>query len=474
MNQPSVRLSVIGAATVLLGGLAAPAAATDPDSNGDTDRGDGTASVPAPEVIGPLAGSPPGDPKSDDIEDTYPFFASTEDLDAHGYVEEEFLVRGSARQFEDQAVTTEHPYTTRIVVRRPAEARSANGTALVEWQNVTAGHDLDALWAPSAQHIMRSGYTWVGVSAQHVGVSHLTGWSPARYGDLDVTDGGTVPDDQLSYDIFAQAGQAIASDGADLLGDVEIDQLLAIGASQSAGRMVDYYEDVLPATEPVFDGYGYMVGAAPSEPTGPEPVFQVVTENDVLIGLDGDSPADSEHFRNWQVAGSGHSPWAGQDARSEVTERDLGSEEQYNCVSPPFSRIPLHQVINASLDHLDTWSGGGAAPPMAEPIERTEDGAIARDADGMALGGIRTSALTVPTAVNTGVNAPADDDSAFCVLFGSYEPFDAAELDERYRNHGHYMSEVAQAERELLRDGFVVPADSAENRREAARSDIGR
>ena len=56
---------------------------------------------------------------------------------------------------------------------------------------------------------MRAGYAWVGVSAQRVGVNQLRGWSPARYGDLDVTGGGAFTADELSYDIFAQAGDAV-------------------------------------------------------------------------------------------------------------------------------------------------------------------------------------------------------------------------------------------------------------------------
>ncbi len=61
----------------------------------------------------------------------------------------------------------------------------------MEWQNVTAGYDLDAAWAVSAEHLIRRGYVWVGVSAQMVGVhfpnTGLRAWSPTRYGTLDVT-----------------------------------------------------------------------------------------------------------------------------------------------------------------------------------------------------------------------------------------------------------------------------------------------
>ena len=141
-----------------------------------------------PRLEGPLPGSPPGDPASPDIEDTYPFFATHVDLAAAGYVEEEFVFSGTADAYSTtgQLLGSDLPYRTRMVVRRPARARDFNGTVLVEWQNVTAGYDLDALWNP--RHL-REGYAWVGVSAQRVGVDQLRGWSPTRYGALDVTGG---------------------------------------------------------------------------------------------------------------------------------------------------------------------------------------------------------------------------------------------------------------------------------------------
>ncbi|GAB3712690.1 alpha/beta hydrolase domain-containing protein [Nocardiopsis nanhaiensis] len=426
--------------------------------------------VPAPDVEGPLPGSAPGDPESDDIEDTYPFFATDADLEAYGYVEEEFLVSGTANNYSDGAVASEHPYRTRVVVRRPAQERDSNATALVEWQNVTAGNDLDALWAPSADHIMRSGYTWVGVSAQHVGVSQLAEWSPARYGDLDVTDGGAVDDDQLSYDVFTQAAQALrVPGGGPLASGLEYEQVLAIGASQSASRMTVYYDEVLPHTEPVFDGYGFMVGTAP-EGDRPEPVFHVLAETDVI----GTAPRqDTDTYRQWEVAGAAHSGWEGREAREDLEERDLGGQDEFDCTEPPFSRVPLQHPLNASYDHLRDWAADGTLPPSAEPIERSATDDVRRAEDGHALGGIRLSQLEVPTALNTGVNDAANPESAFCYLFGSHEPYGEQELAERYPDRGSYLSQVVRVEQDNLRSGFVTREDSRENWREARAAGIG-
>ena len=91
------------------------------------------APVPAGLVTGPIAaGALPGNPSHD-----YPFFASNHDLAAHGYVEEEYFIKGSANTYDtpDMATGTvkdgDHPYLTRIVVRRPDPAHF-NGIVLVE------------------------------------------------------------------------------------------------------------------------------------------------------------------------------------------------------------------------------------------------------------------------------------------------------------------------------------------------------
>ncbi|MBB4935546.1 hypothetical protein F4561_006440 [Lipingzhangella halophila] len=427
--------------------------------------------IPVPDVEGPIPGSPPGDPESDDIAQTYPFFSTDADLGEYGYVEEEFFISGTANQYEGGEVASEHPYKTRVVVRRPAEQADSNGDVLMEWQNVSAGYDIDALWSPSPDHIMRSGYTWVGVSAQNVGVSQLTEWSPTRYGDLDVTDGGTVEDDQLSYDVFSQAAQAVRADENSVMGGIEVDQVLAIGASQSAGRMTVYYDDILPHIEPVFDGYGYMVGNAPQDIDRSEPVFQVLSETDAARTAD--PREDTDKFRLWEVAGTAHSGWAGYSARESIENRDFGEREEYNCAKPPFSRVPLQDPLNASYDHLSAWASEGTPPPSAERITRNDQGEIARDEGGHAKGGIQLSQVEVPTALNTGSNTPAEADSFFCALFGSHEPYDEDELAELYPTRGSYVWQVIRAERQNVRDGYVVKADSKQNRREAVKSGIG-
>jgi len=423
---------------------------------------------PPPTVTGPIPGTVPGDPKAPDVADTYPFFSTYVDLERNGYVEEEYYLEGRADGFATDGthVATDVPYRTRIIVRRPADDRDFNGTVLMEWQNVTAGYDLDALWTPD--HVMRSGYAWVGVSAQRVGVDFLREWSPARYGDLDVTGGGAYVADELSYDIFAQAAAAVRDPvGAAPLGPLDVEQVLAIGASQSAGRMRVYYDAVLPQVTPVFDGYAFIVGTAPAR-VGTEPVFQVLSETDVRSPVR--SRPDSDVFRRWEVAGTAHSGYAGQVYRAPLAERDLGGPTQYDCANPPFSRVPLGHVVNAAYDHLARWAAGGPPPPTAPYLEFNPDGTKVRNELGLAQGGIQLSQVAVPIALNTGDNGGP----SFCVLFGTHIPFDDDLLDTLYPNHGRYVSAVRAVDRENVRAGYLTAEDARDNLLAAARSGVGR
>jgi hypothetical protein len=423
--------------------------------------------VARPTVRGPIPGSVPGDRLATDLADTYPFFSTPFDLKKQGYVEEEFYLSGVADGWDTTGnrVATDVPYQTRLVVRRPASAKKFNGTVLVEWQNVTAGYDLDALW--NAEATTRDGYAWVGVSAQRVGVDQLRGWSPTRYGALDVTGAGRFVTDELSYDIFAQAGKAIADPrGVSPLGRLKARTVLAIGASQSASRMTVYYDRVLPQVQPVYAGYGFIVGSAPTR-VGDEPVFQVLSETDVRTPV---RPADTTMFRRWEVAGGAHSGYNGQVYRAPIQDRDLGGAPVYNCARPPFSRVPVQHVTAAAYAHLVRWVQRGTPPPTAPPIVFNPDGTKARDALGLVRGGIRLSQVDVPTALNTGDNAG----ESFCLLFGTYQPFDETTLDGLYRTHVGYVARVVATDVHNVVAGYLQPADAADNLREALRSDVSR
>jgi hypothetical protein len=461
-------------------------------------------------VTGPLAAKRYGDQGRD-----YPFYGSHVDLQSRGYLEEEFFIAGDARRYETPPLSTGtvvssgHPFKTRIVVRRPASASRFNGTVLVEWNNVTAGRDLDIDWFQMHEHLLRSGYAWVGVSAQRVGVDALKVWSPTRYGSLDVTHGGTVAGDDLSYDVFAAAGRVVRGRGsANVMGGLRVDRVFATGHSQSAGRLATYANSVHPLAR-VFDAVIVHGGGGRIRDDLDIPVWKLLAETDVLGSQAASRQQDTDRFRSWEVAGSSHvdlqfvtysrrlsqrdgSPTApsftpglgGRGARGPAPASPPAATPAPGagaaptagatggCDRPPYSHIPFHLVMNAALDHLVRWVRDGTLPPTAPPIEVSAVGppaAIVRDGRGNALGGIRLPQHEVPTATNTGQNSGA----GFCRLNGSHEPFDAATLEGLYPTREGYVAAVREAAARNVKAGYLLQADAEATIAQAGRAAIG-
>jgi len=441
--------------------------------------------------------------------DGKPFNASVMDLAKQGYIEEEFFISGMARLYDiprDQMSNATpadpvHPFKTRIVVRRPMSVSKFNGTVIVEWTNVSEGFDNEVEWFHSGEHFVRSGYAWVGVSAQNVGVTALKQRNPDRYGSLDVTDGGTVPIDALSYDIFTAAGMAVrGKSGQNVMGGLKAERLIASGHSQSAGRLAAYFNSVHQMT-PVYDAVLLHGGGGRMRTDLAVKIWKLLSETDVL-GQVAVRRADSDKFGTWEVAGTSHLDYTHADQlvklglRSKTTMLPNpppapppgaaggraggpfgGAAAQpgpFNgCSHPPLSRIPSEYVQNALYDHMARWVKDGTPPPSAPPIEIVmENGkpSIDRDSFGNALGGIRLAEHAVATAVNSGENTG----TGFCFLTGWHEDFDKARLSMLYASHTSYVSDVKVATEKNVKAGYIVRADATKTIASAEQSAVGR
>ncbi|PLT32715.1 alpha/beta hydrolase domain-containing protein [Bacillus sp. V5-8f] len=444
--------------------------------------------VPNPTVTGPIKSNELGDPSHN-----YPQLATSIDLKKHGFTEEEFFFEGKAARYNTEQsletatpISSGHPYKTRMLVRRPISSENFNGKVVVEWLNVTSGYNLDAMWMASSEHFLREGYAYVGVSVQTVGVHRgeqpgelptgLKKWSPERYGTLDVTDGGTINDDSLSFDIYSQAAQAIRHPkGINPLGNLKPKMILAAGASQSERYLVRYYNKIHPLTN-IFDGYMMYLGIGDKLRTDLKTkVIKVNTENDLIsLGEVAARQDDSDVLRTWEVAGTSHVGYQSWDYRLGLLERDDLPLPNLNvCNRPGLSRVPSGYVVNAAYEHLSKWIKAGISPPKGDRIqvETSSPVVIARDSNGNALGGIRLPKHSVPTGTNTGMNSGA----GFCFLYGSHEPFSQEKLRTLYPNHGTYVSRVNKATNELLRQqGFLLEEDAKMIREDAAKSRIGK
>lgn len=476
------------AAAVFLAGLLLPLTAC---TDGAAPPPEGSASV-APTMSGPTAppsdASRPAGPAADLSEEftagAGPFVGSGGrlPLDA-SYVEHEYVAAGRATSYVPQGELTgdgrwtfrpdrEARYRTRVLVRSPADAAAASGVVLVEWLNVSGGLDADPDFQTLREEIVRQGHTWVGVSAQQIGVEGgpvavtidvpgaadlvgkgLKSIDPARYGSL------RHPGDAFAYDIYTQVARAVRGDGP----------VLAVGESQSAFALVTYVNGVQPLTH-AFDGFFvHSRGAAPlALPEGGEPadiagslfgtpttfrtdtdvpVFDLQTESDV-VGVLGSAFArqpDTDSFRLWEVAGTGH---ADRHLLGDVTA------DAVDC-GAPVNDGPLHVVAKAALRHLVDWVRDGTAPPTAPLLTYGADG-VERDADGIALGGLRTPPVDVPVRVLSG--EPGGEDVA-CLLFGSTRPMPPGRIAELHRDRAGYVLAYGSAVDQAIAEGYVLAED---------------
>ena len=466
---------------------------------------DGSDGVPAPPEPPPPVEPdylPIAQPEVADPPDEGDLFllSTTFDLADVGYRQREYFLSGEASAFSnlnelgsDGAWEAEPAgtanYRTRVVVYRPIDDGDFSGTVLVEWLNVTAGFDTGPSYGSGHVEMLRQGHVWVGVSAQRVGIEgsgtpvaplHLKAVNPARYGSLE------HPGDSYSYDMFSQAAQALREPAdVDLLEGLQVEQMIALGESHSAGRLATYINAIHPLYN-TFDGYMVHSRGDGSSPLSQEPeteiptpesvlfredlnvpVFNFQTETDVLLlGSINDRQPDSDRFRLWEVAGTAHGDYysfiigrqdTGVDPRFLLVEEANGIPGFLNCARP-VNAGPMAWVFGAALRALDTWVRDGTAPPTGELLSVDDSGtAFLKDAQGNVLGGVRTPWVDAPVAVLSGEGQEGD---RLCFLFGTTVLFDAAQMASLYVDQAGYEAAVADALDRALEGGFLLPEDA--------------
>ena len=426
------------------------------------------ATVPTPTVSNPANGSK-----------GFPFLTSAINLADFGYTEREFFISGTAQSFINNGVLGNNgawnvspgvtaPYVTRLLVRTPANPDRFNGTVVVEWLNVTGQLDTAPEWDFEHVELLREGYAWVGVTAQFLGAAFLPVFDSQRYASI------FHPGDSFSYDIYSQAGMALLHGNPRPLGSLTplVRTLLADGESQSAFRMLTYYNAVQPSAQ-VYQGFlihstgfgaalsqsyaGGNILGSPAIPTPPDvpatpdipvpptafirgdleqPVLFFNTETDISVlgaGFSVHNQPDSNTFRMWEVAGTSHADayllkYAGADAaKSGLTVPPQA------CTDPPVNNGPETFGVRAALRAVARWTRVPALRPSIAPrfsvqiISSPQPAAvIARDpASGNAIGGIRLPPLAVPIETLTGVLPPAAlQANPGCLLFGATDPWD--------------------------------------------------
>lgn len=456
---------------------------------------------PFTKVSGPLTQSP----------ETHAFGGALwtmrpENLDAQGYVEEEFFVSGSANVYDWPSTgavirTADVPYTTRVLVRRPKSSAAFSGRVVVEMLNPSNLFDLNIGWAIHHDEIVRQGDAWVGITAKPVAVATLKTFDPVRYAALNwanplkpddprncTVTGDTTKETEngLVWDIHTHVAEWLRSTDASnpfRYGDgaSHAKRLYAWGYSQTGGFLFTYINAIQPLVvakdgKPPFDGYivGMLGGPSPisqcaeripaGDPRRPirnagAPVIHIMSQSDYLGWApsrreDNDAPGDQ--YRHYDIAGAGHATpdelWFA--ASSEDIVKGGRTPPALNCDQGPRSRFPSWVAYNAIYRNLKAWVEDGVRPPPSQNIE-VASGKGVLDANGNVKGGIRSPWVDVPTSTWNGNSTG----QSFCRIAGHEIPLTPATLANLYPSQQAYEQAVRQNVDDLVKARFITPED---------------
>src|SRR3954470_14283625 len=381
--------------------------------------------------------------------DSAPSLPAGKGLAAFKYELKEYFVSGTANG---------QPYTTRLVVRRPANPRSFSGLVLAE-----------SMHSSGAAHMFEFTSTYT-MSSGHAAVEILTtspmqfvDFNQARYKDLQVGGG-------QASEILAQVGALVRS-GTPLAG-VKPRKMVLAGTSMSAGTLLNYLPAHkvfrTPDMQRIYDGF-YPTSNGSLVPDVDVPVVHMPTMLEVSaanITDRADSDEPGKQYRLYEVAGMAHI-----DTRYSVRLKP-------NPCAQPLSEFPHEAYVSVGLNHLLQWVDKGTVPPRAERIVRDNDeqndgSRMALDEHGNPKGGIRTPYVDVPIA-KYGIRPAAitpliPNPSAYvaaggqqaanqmCGLSGTQIAFDAAMLKDIYKTPKNYQASVEKRVKELEKAGWSLP-----------------
>ncbi|WP_334163746.1 alpha/beta hydrolase domain-containing protein [Phenylobacterium sp.] len=399
-----------------------------------------------------------------------------------GYVEEEFVVSGEGRIFgydeagEARVIKDREPWSTRVIVRRPADPRRFSGWAFVEPMHPELGRSF--AWRASEDYFARRGDVWIGITTtrnlilygEGDPIAKLKRTDPVRYAWLGMGSGGR--EGGLNWDVIASVGR-LAKAG-DLTGPLRVRKTM-IGGWSGSGALTLFFANTfharerLPGGDPIFDavllgepGWYPRINADSGDlmpydvrqrPARLDvPVISVNSSAAIEFGMPfrprADSDAPQERYRAYEVAGADH----------RGSRDPMGGDLTKLCGAAQ-SDFPLHHYYSLAIEHLKAWSDRNAAPPPSQPIVIDRYGYVVKDAAGNASGGLRSTRLDVPVARYYQTHeAP----KVACRGGGRMDPFPRDELVRRYRDHQGYLAQVRTRAAALVREGRLLREDAAE------------
>ncbi len=349
------------------------------------------------------------------------------------------------------------PYTTRVVVRAPRDARKFSGLVLAESMHSSgAAHAFEF----TAAYTMSSGHAAVEILT--TSPAQFTSFNAARYERLKIEDG-------QQNEIIAQVGALIRAKSSPLGASVR--KLVMSGTSMSSGTLINYLPAHLvyrtPEMQRIFDGFlPTSTGATIMEVDVPLIEMPTLHEVETNVPRRQDSDEPGKQFRLYEVAGIGHV-----DSRDNV--RLLP-----NPCTKPLSTVPVQAYMAVGLHHLMRWVDEGIPAPRAPRVlldrDTSNDGStMVLDKNGNPVGGIRTAYVDVPVAKYAPVNTAKDpviaNPSAYvaanglqgaqimCRLSAYQEPYTAAKLRELYGSKRDFVRQFEARLTELEKAGWSLP-----------------
>jgi hypothetical protein len=460
--------------------------------------------VPVPTVTGPIPVTAA----------SFPFLAAARnleplDLAGLGYVEEEFIVSGSANVYNWEANgsvtvrTPNAPYTTRILVRRPATASRFSGNVIVELLHTARRFDWPMMWGYSRDYFLESGDAWVGITMPNAAAG-LKVFNPTRYAALSYANPSTQPcapnatrsetEEGLRWDAISQVAALLKSNVVG--GPLGALRAEAVFLTMQGGELLTYINAIHPIAtlgsgRPAYDGY---VSKSPTNPVrisqcgAPPPagdprrairktnvpVIAVVAQGEVLTSLDfrrPDSDVADDKFRLYEIAGAGHIDKAAYVGFPSVAEQTAAVGSAQGTPEWPFNvtcepKIPLMGLplmtyaFDAAFANLKEWVRKGTPAPRAERLQisntGTPQGAVMTDAHGNGLGGVRSPFVEVPFATLF-TNSPGP---GVCREMGRVAAFDRVQFESLYSAPKIYSDRVAQTADRLAKERWLTPTDA--------------
>lgn len=335
---------------------------------------------PLPDVVGPI-------PVTDDSIPWLHYKALQRplDLDAYGFVEEEYFVSGKANVYdwgpvdarELAVLYADAPYSTRILLRRPGNPRDFSGNVYVEVMNPARSYDLNIFFAYMADRMLENGDAWVGITTGS-NVDGLKRYDPERYASLHLRnpapadrwacplpadaaeDAAPLPiqpqENGLRFDIFSQLARLLKSgDVRNPLAGLDVDFVYMV--SHTGGDVATYSASVArearqPGGGPIYDGYVIKTGSpvralnncgealadgdrrAELGHVPGAPVILVKMEGDVPNSRRPDNDDPDDTFRLYELVGGAHADrW-------------------------PYGHLPLNRELRKAIDIVNDTNRG--------------------------------------------------------------------------------------------------------------------